>query len=95
MKLKVTERETDIDLPIYLHFQDKDYIDEYIRWDGRVQTIIKNNKAQLDWFGHMIQEIEYPLYIDESQLKNLCTESQFNKAFKETLESFSSQIINN
>jgi hypothetical protein len=90
MKLKitqreVTEKETDIDLPIYLYSQDEDCMDEYIKWDGKVQTTIKYG-----WFGYTVERSSLPLYVEEYQLSNLCTQNQFEESFKEVMEYLSS-----
>lgn len=90
MKLKVirreiTEKETDIDLPIYLYTQDESCNDIYTKWDGKVQT-----KIEQSWFGYTIERSNIPLYIEEYQLRNLCTQNQFEEAFNEALEYLSS-----
>ena len=87
MKLKtvqrnITEKETDIDLPIYLYTQDEACNDTYIKWDGKEQTIIK-----YDWFGVSITKTSSNLYIEEYELRSLCTENQFNEAYEEALQS--------
>ena len=76
----ITEKETDIDLPIYLYTQDEACNDEYIKWDGKEQTIIK-----YDWFGFSITKTSAQLYIEEYQLRDLCTENQFNESFEEAV----------
>lgn len=86
MKLKITERkviekETDINLPIYLYTQDESCNDKYIKWDGKTQTIIENS-----WFGVKIEKYSSPLYIEEYELRNLTTENQFNEALNEALK---------
>lgn len=89
MKLKITQRnitekETDIDLPIYLYTQDEDCMDEYIKWDGKLQTIIKHN-----WFGYTVEKSNMPLYVEEHQLSNLCTQNQFEEALDYVLKDLS------
>lgn len=85
MKLKITKREvtqeeTNIDLPIYIYTQDEACNDEYIKWDGKEQTIIK-----YDLFGFSITKTSAQFYIEEYQLSNLTTENQFNESYKEAL----------
>lgn len=80
----ITEKETDIDLPIYLYYQDEDCKDEYVKWDGKEQTIIKNT-----WFGYTISKTTEPLYIEEYQLSNLCTQNQFEEALSYILKDLS------
>jgi len=90
MKLKtteriVTEKETDIDLPIYLYYQDEGCNDQYIKWDGKTQINIEHS-----YFGFKIELYNSPLYIEDYQLKNLTTEEQFNEAFEEAFENLKS-----
>jgi hypothetical protein len=85
MKLKVTQRkviqeETDIDLPIYLCTQDESCNDKYVKWDGVEQTIIEQF-----WFGFSISKSSMELYIEDYELRNLITESQFNESYEEAL----------
>lgn len=77
---KVTEKETDIDLPIYLYTQDEYCNDIYKKWDGKTQIVL-----EYFWFGFKIERSNSKLYIEDYQLRNLCTESQFNEAYEEAL----------
>ena len=81
---EITEKETDIELPIYLYTQDEDCMDEYIKWDGKLQTIIKHN-----WFGYTVERSSMPLYVEEYQLSNLCTGNQFEEALSYVLKDIS------
>lgn len=79
-KRKVTQEETDIDLPIYLYTQDEACNDKYIKWDGVEQIIIEYN-----WFGISISKHKVELYVEDYELRNLTTESQFNESYEEAL----------
>jgi hypothetical protein len=79
-KRKVTQEETDIDLPIYLYTQDENCHDKYVKWDGKEQTII-----EYDWFGFSITKTNEKFYIEDYQLCNLTTEGLFNESYKEAI----------
>lgn len=92
MKLKITERkliqkETNIDLPIYLYSQDEYCMDEYIKWDGKEQTIIKYN-----WFGFTVERTNMKLDIEEYQLNNLCSETDFIENFNKAIKDIQSRF---
>lgn len=85
MKLKITQRkvtqeETEINLPIYLYTQDEDCSDKYVKWDGVNQTII-----EMSWFGITVSRFEQELYIEDYQLNSLTTEEEFNERFEEAI----------
>lgn len=82
---KITEKETDIDLPIYLYTQDEACNDTYIKWDGKEQTIVEQS-----WYGFKVERYFTDLHIEEYQLKNLTTRNQFEGVFKEAVEYLSS-----
>jgi hypothetical protein len=79
-KRKVTQEETDIDLPIYLYTQDEACNDKYVKWDGVEQTIVERF-----WLGFSISKFQSELHIEDYELRNLTTESQFNESYEEAL----------
>jgi hypothetical protein len=79
-KRKVTQEETDIDLPIYLYTQDESCHDKYVKWDGTFQTII-----EMSWSGITISRLQSKLYIEDYQLNNLTTEKEFNERIEEAV----------
>jgi hypothetical protein len=79
-KRKVTQKETDIDLPIYLYTQDEACNDKYVKWDGVNQTII-----EMSWFGITVSRFKEELHVEDYQLNSLTTEEEFNERFEEAV----------
>ncbi len=81
---KVIEKETDIDLPIYLYFQGEYMEDEYIKWDGKYKTSI-----YFDFVGKTkLERDKCPPLLQEYQLRNLCTKEEFEYALENALKDF-------
>jgi len=79
MKLKIVEfnrveKETEIDLPIYLSFQDEDCNDELIMVDEKYQITIKHNH-----FGYDIKKTCLVMNVEEYHLKSLTTKEHFQE----------------
>lgn len=86
MKLKLTQRtttekETDIDLPVYFYYQGELMDEEYIKWDGSKKITVKT-----DWNGSVIECTNIDLYLEEYQLKNLCSKEEFDEALENALK---------
>jgi len=88
MKLKltqrtVTEKETDIDLPIYFNYQLESLDEEWVMWDGSVKTIVTKH-----WFGYTVQKYECTFPIEEYQLNSRCSMENFYIEMQSALEYF-------
>jgi hypothetical protein len=94
MKLKVIRRhhdeiETDIDLPVYFHYQDEMCYDTYVKITDRLKITIKR-----EHFQHTI-EVTTSFFVDEFEIQNknnLTTEEDFKEFYNEFLESLNKVI---
>lgn len=94
MKLIYTEFEakqveTDIELPIYLYFQDVDTMtDEYIKYDG-----VKQVKITSDWSSNSVSILSYPPKMTKYVLQhNLITKEHFEEVLEEVLNNIKTNL---
>lgn len=80
-KSEVKEIETDLDLPIYLYFQDEFCYDELVKVTEKGKITIKYEPNSLSISSERgIKIVDY--YINK---RNLTTEKHFNEAYEEAL----------
>lgn len=86
MKLKIIKREhkeveTDLELPVYLHFQDELCNDELVKITEKEKITIKH-----EFYSFKI-EVEYKFHVEELNFERfLTTESHFNEVYEEALK---------
>lgn len=88
MKLKltqraVTEKETDIDLPVYFYFQGETLDDEWIMWDGKNKITVKS-----DYNGMTVDKSRSKFYVEEYWTSRICSKEEFDETMERALKYF-------
>lgn len=79
---KTVEKETDLELPIYLYFQDESCNDEYIKVTESSVTKVTQN-----YFGFTIDISTLGKgVIEEHYLRDICTKKEFDDALYNAIE---------
>jgi hypothetical protein len=81
LKTEITEEETDLDLPVYVYYQDEDCMDELISYEATRKITIKQ-----DHFGWDINISYLKHNLNETDLRNLTTKEHFEKILSEVTE---------
>lgn len=93
MKLKVIKREfkeveTDLNLPVYLYFQDEICNDELVKITEKEKITIK-----YDYDGLKIS-VEETSHIDDLNFeRHLTTENHFNETYEEAIKQLSNSVF--
>jgi len=92
MKLKIIKREhkeveTNLQLPVYLYFQDESCNDELVKITEKEKITIKYNHSSL------IVSVETNFFIEDLNFERCTTtEQHFNETYSEALKQFSNAV---
>lgn len=94
MKLKVLKRqnveiETDLELPVYLYFQDELSYDKVVK-------ITENERVEISYtYGGLSISTEHNFFVEDWEISktNLTTEKHFLEIYNEALKSFSECVL--
>lgn len=78
---EITEKELDLEYPIYLSFQDELCYDTLVKLYLNYELVVS-----FDVFGVKIEKRQNPFYEEHQILNNLTTEEHFNNAFEEAVQ---------
>lgn len=78
---EVTEKELDLEYPIYLYFQDEMCNDELVKVFPKYEIVVKYEVG-----GLKIEKRWYPFYEEHQILNNLTTKEHFEDSFGEALQ---------
>jgi hypothetical protein len=88
MKLKIIKRktetvETDIELPVYLYFQDEFCNDELVKITDKCKIAVKWDTSSVTI------SIDYRYYIDEFKLNSITTKEHFDERYNDAIKQLS------
>ena len=77
----ITEKELDLEYPIFLHFQDELCYSTLVKLYLKYELVVTYNV-----FGVKIEKRQNPFYEEHQILNTLTTEEHFEDAFKEAVQ---------